>query len=141
MLKKINIGKCKFRKYKNKTTNNMVLRVVLNSKNKNWNDYRNILDEPLPKRWNGDTKALFNIIHNGKRGKITEKEGYRWLAVSSNYRELYDILIDELKIKDSELKDLNKLSINMTEINRSILISCNEYMRNILYWSGMNGRK
>lgn len=120
--------------------NNMVLRVVINSKTTNWNDYRNINDEPLPKRWNGDTRKLFSIIHNGKRGKIVEKHGYRWLAWANNYREMFDILKKELKLTDNDLKDINMLSVNMTEINRSILISCNEYMRDIIHWSGINER-
>lgn len=130
------------KKYNNDVMrDNMTLRVVLNAKTTDWNDLRNINDNKIDSedRFYGDTKKLFNLIHSGKRGRITEKHGYRWLAWANNYREMVDILKKELKLTNDEIKDIDFKKVNMKEIERSILISCNEYMRDKIHWSKMGG--
>ncbi|MBO7043889.1 hypothetical protein J6W34_05050 [bacterium] len=127
------------KKYANDSVmqNNKVLRVVLNSKKTEWTDYRNINDDTLPDKFYGDTLKFFNVVHKGKREKKVERHGYRWLAWANNYREMFDILKKELKITEKEMQDIDLEKVNMKEINRSILISCNEFMRDEIYWSKM----
>lgn len=119
---------------------NMTLRVVLNAKTTDWNDSRNINDEKIDMKNNyKNTNKFLSLIHNGKNEKITEKHGYRWLAWANNYREMVDILKKELKLTNDEIKDIDFKKVNMKEIERSILKSCNEYMRDKIHWSKMGG--
>ena len=119
---------------------NMVLRVPMNAKNWNWKDYRNINDDPLKQRFNEDTKKYFSLIHNYENEKIVEKYGYLYLLWANTYRELHETLVNELKLSNNDLKDIEIESVNMKEICRSILISVNEEMRYAIHWSQMGNR-
>lgn len=121
------------KKYKNDDLikMNIMLRVPMNTKRWDWNDYRNIDNKKISERYNNDTNSYLHIIH--QKDKKVSKYGYLYLLWSNTYRELHDILIKDLNL-NNEFKNINIENVNFKEVCRSILMSVNDEMKNKLYW-------